>query len=1551
MKQKMEPGIIEMGGPMALSDRRSFSARKSSEIEKSLRKLLEEKTFVQKSRTNKAFFGLQPHEETSRELLSLDSELQLKSLPLVVSADSTKDVQVVAAKSPCNCGCGKKSKKKARKSLTVEAGQTKVFDKCARFDKVVNFGQLKFVEGAILSTIELNNYGEVVSDFDLEIHAERLISESGSFSSPRKIVLHSDNDLVVRGGDFHAPSISFDCKKTLDVSAHGLDGKVSVKAAMVSVGTKSGELNIAEHICYGDPVYWNEGTGEMTIGDISSSGEDVVIWSNGPNINIKNIDTTGGSGPGRVTIVTNAGATKPGDDSPYPCTDCSSYIPSGGGGGTVNGMNYFNVTAKGSIEIRGNIQTPEDSVRLISGDKVRVDGDIKTSKPGFRNGAVEIRCYKDASTSTEFVIGGSGNANGVNGSIDASTSGSGYGGVTFIFVKNHAAGGIKLEDPSALSVQADTGKTGIIALDASDGPVTFGAGTLSADGTSGQPAGRIYVVSDSVVATDGLTILTASDGGGAIVNNANQVNISASIVSYGASGLTVKAHGGSSRNGGAGITSKGAYSLSTIWNPPNPHTLVTSSIIDWINHDLSFNGSGTFKLEANSFNIGRRSVGVTGRNVTFNGGAVEIESSGKEKDDFYCSAGVSARNHLKFAGGAASIKSNGYQGSDGCEVIVFSHTFERTSDSTLVLQADGDGKGNGGFVSFEANEEGTIPITFGRTAGTLSVSANSGSSDGNGGRIEIYSGNFYDYENPDAAGAPIVIKDSTNPQNPVLSVNPKGTDGDAGYIAIHCAANITFTESNSEIRADGKGNGRGGTIILRALMTGSALSIADNILSAKGGSTGDGGTIKLASNTNLTMKAAKLLVTVGQDARSNGRGGRIEGTSEAGHIIVEGTLNTDGKGKGKGGTIRLDANQELQYGTNEFSAKGGNKGDGGTIYLKSGDDFTIAGSKTLVDPGQDDDSNGEGGTIQISSGADLTITGTMIADGKGKGKGGSILLRAEEKLTRSNTVLHADGGCLGHGGIVTSSGDSIEHANGIATAKAGDGNCSLFRSFVNTQGTRGGDYTLEVRGFGPATLELTDDIDVTGDGEDGAGGSVLITTPGAFSFGEHTIKADGTNGDGGTVIIACKSNLTVNATQISANAGAGRTGGTINVKAENSTLSLQGTFDVSGKTKSQNSGNGGNLIFTGDQIDIGQATFKADGGTAGNGGEGGNIVFDITSTNFIELKNRLESAPKISATGGGSKKGGSVKLKFANNKNGSDEFINVNRIIRVDGGPKAAVGTPWGRITINTVECQQWRAGNSWPRSFWTTESPETFPSPTSPEVRAWTASQKLSGGARTQLSSPPISARLYVMENVDKWAKFFYGMSATNYAKAFGQPKIKNALGVTLVAPTHDTTIFNRNKTIVNKGIEWTAFHEFGHTLSNQNGWQMPLTFKIFEDIEPGYGINRLPCDQVFLSSTCVSLSKIPAHPNRNWLILGGIVFDYIGQQVQVKTPDGKVHTDIVPDVGELVPELFAAIQNQLAKTNYQHSVEKVESGIGEIRKAYSKFNSTNKMLRKLVL
>ncbi|HEY9784497.1 MAG TPA: hypothetical protein V6D17_03775, partial [Candidatus Obscuribacterales bacterium] len=224
---------------------------------------------------------------------------------------------IKATDAPCGCG-GKAKTKKSKKTLVVGKGETIALAGSAQFASVENHGRIELPHGAVLTAADFTNEGEVLSqEGDLEIHVERLIAHSGSCLSPAKITLKSDNDLVVRGGAFHAPDVAFDCEKTLDVSANSIDGTVSVKAGAVSLGVKSGELHVAEHICHGDPVYWNEGTGDMTVAEVTTAGEDVVIWSNGANIYIRNIDTTGGSGSGRVTIVTNAGATRPGDDYPF----------------------------------------------------------------------------------------------------------------------------------------------------------------------------------------------------------------------------------------------------------------------------------------------------------------------------------------------------------------------------------------------------------------------------------------------------------------------------------------------------------------------------------------------------------------------------------------------------------------------------------------------------------------------------------------------------------------------------------------------------------------------------------------------------------------------------------------------------------------------------------------------------------------------------------------------------------------------------------------------------------------------------------------------------------------------------------------------------------------------------------------------------------------------------------------------------------------------------------------------------------------------------------
>lgn len=1243
---------------------------------------------------------------------------------------STPSTSSTPAKAPCNCGCNKKSKKrKVKKSLFVAAGESKFFDKCTHFDKVENYGAIELAEGASLTAEEIINRGSINSKFDLTLNVERIRAEAGTIESPSKITLASKADLTVRSGDFRAPEVKFDAIGALDVYANRIDGKASVKGGAVSFGVKDGSLNVAEHICTGDPIYWSESTSTLFLPDINILGEDLLIWSNGPNIEVGSINTLAATGLGRVTIVTNAGAVRPGGDpndpnvpNPYSCSgDCTSFIPAGGGGGTVTinaDEQQPSIRANGSIEIRGNvtsgtpshpgyvwIEAPEtissssgdntikivgnittygQAVILSAGNKIRVDGNISVGD-GTAS-AVSIEAYKGANgsnPSTEFVIGGSGQLNGVNGTISATSTA--LNGENFILVKNNGTGGIKLDSLSALNVVNGSGKSGKIALNAADGPLTLSAGTLSVDGSGSDAAGRIFIAADALVTTSGTTTLTASDQGS---GQQHSIQISVASVECNGTSLTIKSNGGGGVENDltAAIVSKDLLPLFTTITivpdgvtPPAIGLHHTMEPVGPSNtSDLTFTGNGTLKVESNSLNAGFRKVACGGSDVTFNGGTVEMDSNGTKS-----SIQISSYGLLKFEDGEVTLKSNGYDNSKGSLIDVGSYTFEISSNAKLTMHADGDGTGDGGKVGLGVRDASTNPIVLGTSNGSLRATADSGSADGDGGEITISTGST------NGAGTPITITESDDSGNPVLSVSPKGQDGEGGTISIIAKANIDFTEADNELHADGKGNGKGGYIYLTATGANASLSLGENILSAKGGNTGDGGYIQLIANTDLTLKGAKITVEAGQNDNSDGKGGTIASKSENGDITVDGDLHADGKGKGKGGTIFLDAHGEFHLGTSSLVAKGGNKGDGGNIYLKSGEDFTIAGAKTNVEPGQDNDSNGEGGTIRIESGADLTITGTMNANGIGKGKGGNILLRSEEKLTRTNTVLHADGGCLGHGGTISSSGNSIDHANGIATAKAGDGDCLVLRRLANTQGTRGGDYSLVVRGFGPGTLELTDDIDVSGLGLDGTGGTVVIQTPGAFSFGTHDIKADGTTGGGGTIVIEAGADLTVNSSKISALAGTnnGRGGNiriTVKKGAASGILTLAGGFDVTGN----GTGEGGNLIFEGQSgvvLRPSEVMLEANGGD--DGGRGGSIVINSgeTKVDFSDITEKV-----ITAKGGGDAEGGTIEISRARSLRNGVVGIDVRRIMDVDGGPDKPIGKD-GSISLNGVRCTQFR--------------------------------------------------------------------------------------------------------------------------------------------------------------------------------------------------------------------------------------------------------------------
>ena len=139
----------------------------------------------------------------------------------------------------------------------------------------------------------------------------------------------------------------------------------------------------------------------------------------------------------------------------------------------------------------------------VNTETIRTDGDLGQSS--IKSGGIQIDTYTKGANSTEFVIGGTASANGVNGNlITHSSIGGGtqaasiIGGINITNGGSAATGGIRVVDMGAIKVRATQSRSGWIQLNAGSGTLFLPTGKLNADGESGtspQGAGSIYLLS------------------------------------------------------------------------------------------------------------------------------------------------------------------------------------------------------------------------------------------------------------------------------------------------------------------------------------------------------------------------------------------------------------------------------------------------------------------------------------------------------------------------------------------------------------------------------------------------------------------------------------------------------------------------------------------------------------------------------------------------------------------------------------------------------------------------------------------------------------------------------------------------------------------------------------------------------------------------------------------------------------------------------------------------------------------------------------------------
>jgi hypothetical protein len=596
-------------------------------------------------------------------------------------------------------------------------------------------------------------------------------------------------------------------------------------------------------------------------------------------------------------------------------------------------------------------------------------------------------------------------------------------------------------------------------------------------------------------------------------------------------------------------------------------------------------------------------------------------------------------------------------------------------------------------------------------------------------------------------------------------------------------------------------------------------------------------------------------------------------TATGGITLVNGNNISVAATASKAGCIALDARNgpfTLQAGI--LSADGAAGQSAGCIVIAA-DTVTIGSNGTIR--ANDDGTKGYNHYVAVAT-RQLGVTGTvnMQADGKGVDTGfpGAVLLLAEGSLS---ITIPED--------YLTPIPPPVRTS--VATTLTVNGSGSLVLR------ANGAINRVDVVAK-PITFSNTGTLTITANGA--SQNAVRINNPGAtsgvsglsFTGGNVTVRSDGVSGvgdaSGGYVeIFGDQMTLNANTHTFSANgpaAGNGN-GGRFYLSSTAATLKNTGKVTVTANAASAGSGNAilGD-ITTGDPKAIqffpgsvnvdagtangaGQYSFAAKGGSTG--GNGGTIYMGATSMTIktanaivasaiasganngdggeIYLNNYItvDAAATVSAIGKGTGKGGKFRAFYFN----PATALNVNTVIKVNGGNSLPVANFHGQIKLNSVTCRQWKNANAtFPKSGWHCINPDA-PSPGQRSIES-SAFTLTPASLKTDLLNQ--NTHIYSMDTINEFQEFFYGTSSTT-------PGI---FGISIKS-IRVSVAFDRQVGGSAGGFSFyypgTILHELGHTWDGIKGnpsTNAALTFmsKVDADVN---SFNAMTCANAITATT----------------------------------------------------------------------------------------------------
>jgi len=717
--------------------------------------------------------------------------------------------------------------------------------------------------------------------------------------------------------------------------------------------------------------------------------------------------------------------------------------------GDINGNGIISVdTLLGDITISGNINGTASSGELdVTAATTGTAGVIGSVYVG---GNITAKNYNILLYSTSTIE---------TGAINGGTDGTSGGEITITPQGTLTVNGdIDANGDLTVSVPADVTVTGAINGAASTGTIsvttTANTGSIDIAGGITAPDYDVVLNSQSTVVTG--TINVSSATGGNTIRIFTDEGGGSDLLTIGTGGIAgLNASNSGSSNTQIGIQNAGSGGMQ-----------VNGSVV---NVSSSAGPAGGIFLDA-----GTGTITVTGT-LSADG------SSGQSAGQIILNAGIVTAN------GATITASDDGTAGQVHYVTLSAGTINYTSGFTV--SANGSSNYAGVYLAPAGSQPLTIPTdpTSPIVVGSISFANTGLSISGDSSALNV---NATGPENTvQIAGYPLVFSGGPvnitasqsdvylsyvgdlqfNGGNVVIDTSTTVSGAAAGSINIYATSMSTTPAGNVALKANGGGNGGNITVFPGTGNISMGTNAGDYAVSSNGGSFGgNGGTIDInPASGNITIDTADAITAV---ASGVGNGGTIELIANPNLTAAAGLsgvlVNADAEGTGNGGSIQLLGNGDLDLGAGTISADSLEVGNGGSVeigYLNSL--TTETDSEITVNAGSSGD--GTGGTINIHDiAAGVTLNSTINASGQGTGNGGNISVDASGDLALGASAVTLDGGNTGTGGEVSLTSDSGDITGTVAINAYGgcsDGNGGTVTlsgdniSFVSIGASSGGD--------------------------------------------------------------------------------------------------------------------------------------------------------------------------------------------------------------------------------------------------------------------------------------------------------------------------------------------------------------------------------------------------------------------------------------------------------------------------------------------------------------